>query len=205
KSLALPKVFLGLGVMSFTTDQVEAMQVIENTVFRQILRASSLTPNAVLRGEIGSSRMENRMIESRFLFVKSIWEGNNEMIKEVLRKVMDNTGNSWNKKMNQYLEKTDLTNETLYEMSRTELRNKVREIDKRFWINEMEQLKTLEIYRKYKTEIKEVRIYDNRISSKWLFRARSNSLKVNQRSYFLKRAIKRKIKFVDYVTKRRKA
>ncbi|CAL4141520.1 unnamed protein product, partial [Meganyctiphanes norvegica] len=71
KSLALPKVFLGLGVMSFTTDQVEAMQVIENTVFRQILRASCLTPNAVLRGEIGSSRMENRMIESRFLFVKT--------------------------------------------------------------------------------------------------------------------------------------
>ncbi|CAL4144320.1 unnamed protein product, partial [Meganyctiphanes norvegica] len=30
--------------------------------------------------------MENRMIESRFLFVKSIWEGSNEMVKEVLRK-----------------------------------------------------------------------------------------------------------------------
>ena len=42
------------------------------------------------------------------------------------------------------------------------------------------------MYRKYKTEIKEVRIYDNRISSQWLFRARSNSLKVNQRAYFFK-------------------
>ncbi|CAL4068900.1 unnamed protein product, partial [Meganyctiphanes norvegica] len=70
--------------------------------------------------------------------------------------------------------------------NRTELRKKVREIDKRYWINEMEKLKSLEMYRKYKTEIKEVRIYDNRISSQWLFRARSNSLKVNQRSYFLK-------------------
>ncbi|CAL4069536.1 unnamed protein product, partial [Meganyctiphanes norvegica] len=105
KSLALPKVFLDLGVMSFTTEQVQAMQVIENTVFRQILRTSCVTPNAVLRGEVGSSRMENRMVESRFLFVKSIWEGNNEMVKEVLRKVKENTGNSWNKKKNEYMGK----------------------------------------------------------------------------------------------------
>ena len=160
------------------------MQVIENTVFRQILRASDITPNAVLRGEVGSSRMENRMIESRFLFVKSIWNGNNEMVKEVLRKVMENKGNSWNIKMNEYMRKTDMTKEILYEMSRSELRKKVREVDKNYWLKEMGNLKTLEMYMKYKSDIKDEPIYDNRISSMWLFRARSNSLKVNQSAFF---------------------
>ena len=88
-----------------------------------------------------------------------------------------------------------------YEMNRTELRKKVREIDKKYWLNEMGNLKSLEMYKKYKTEIKEVRIYDNRISSQWLFRARSNSLKVNQRAYFFKPGYKEEDKICELCKK----
>ena len=84
------------------------------------------------------------------------------------------------------MRKTDMTKEILYEMSRSELRKKVREVDKKYWLKEMGNLKTLEMYMKYKSDIKDEPIYDNRISSMWLFRARSNSLKLNQRAYFLK-------------------
>ena len=108
------------------------------------------------------------------------------MEKEVLRKIMDNKGNSWNIKTKEYMRKTDMTNEILYDMSRTELRKKVREVDKKYWLKEMGNLKTLKMYMNYKSDIKDEAIYDNRISSMWLFRARSNSLKLNQRAYFFK-------------------
>ena len=44
--------------------------------------------------------------------------------------------------------------------------------------------------RKYKTEINDDGIYDNRKTSIWLFRQKSNSLGDNKRAYFLKEGYK---------------
>ena len=57
KTVALPSILHGSDVIDFIEKDVEKLQIIENNVYRKILRAPSFTPISVLRGEIGSSMM----------------------------------------------------------------------------------------------------------------------------------------------------
>ena len=87
KAIVLPRLLSGLGVLTFTKGQLDKLQVIENSVYRMILGGSA--PNSFLRGEIEASLMRSRAIESRFLFMKSILEGGNELVKDILRKMIE--------------------------------------------------------------------------------------------------------------------
>ena len=89
KSIVLPSILGGLGLLTFTKTQLEELQIIENSVYRMILSGSSTVPNATLRGEIGASLMRSRAIESRLLLIKSIMDCDNELVKEILRKTIE--------------------------------------------------------------------------------------------------------------------
>ena len=54
-------------------------------------------------------------------------------------------------------------------------------MDTRLWKNEMDTKSTLKIYRNYKLEIKEEKFYNNGEASRLLFRARSNTMALNDR------------------------
>ena len=185
KIVALPTALFGLGVMTFNIGQVETLQRTENRVNRMILRAARYAPNTTVRGEIGSSTMDSRIIESKFLLIKSIINGDNELVKEVLIRTLKEDNNIWNTKLRSQLGKVNMTEEDLWNMSKENIRRRIREVDKANWVKEMEKIKTLNVYRKFKKEIKNDNIYDNRESSKYLFKARSNTLEVHQRAYFI--------------------
>ena len=57
------------------------------------------------------------------------------------------------------------------------------EKDTEKWESEIQNKSTLSLYRRFKTEIKEEKIYDNRYSYRLLFCARSNTLDVNDGSW----------------------
>ena len=63
KSVVLPSVLLGVGLMEFTKDQIERLQRIENSVYRKILGAKREVTIVTMLGEIGASRMESRIIQ----------------------------------------------------------------------------------------------------------------------------------------------
>ena len=65
KTVALPSILLGSDVIDFIDKDVEKLQVIENNVYKKILRALSFTPIAVLTREIGSSMMKTRIMNER--------------------------------------------------------------------------------------------------------------------------------------------
>ena len=64
-------------------------------------------------------------------------------------------------------------------MDRTEIKSKVRNYDNRRWYENLNQLTDREIYRKFKKSVGRSYGYDNRIISDLLFRARSNTLDLN--------------------------
>ena len=66
-------------------------------------------------------------------------------------------------------------------MNKRAIKNKVRERDNRIWREELDMLSSAGIYRNWKKEIREERFYDNSEASTILFRARANSLKLNDR------------------------
>ena len=179
KVMVLSSVLQGLGVMSFNMEFIKQLQYIENGVFRKILGARDHTPNTVLRGEIGSSLMETRFMQTKLLFVKSILEGENELLKEILNNTVGDNKNVWNRKLNDYLRNLDINFNNINRMSKQEIRVLARHFDTTKWEKEIEKKTSIPIYRRFKTQIKEEQIYRNDFSSRLLVQARSNTLRLN--------------------------
>ena len=182
KSMVLPTVLYGAGLMNVSEAQTNRVQSTENGVYRKILGAGENTVVEVLRGEIGASASEARMIEARLMMAKSIYESKNEWMKEILRKVRESPGNPWNRGLNRYMEKVGINYEELIEMGKIEVKRKIREYDTRRWKEGLERKASVRIYRENKREVKEGKVYDNRRSSQILFQARANSMRLNERN-----------------------
>ena len=86
KGVALPSILMGNQVANLNLTQVNELQTIENGVYRKILGAAHGTVLETMRGDIGASLMESRIMENKILFVKNINEGNNELMKKNLEK-----------------------------------------------------------------------------------------------------------------------
>ena len=86
KTVALPSILHGSDVIDFIEKDVEKLQVIENNVYRKVLRAPSFTPIAVLRGEIGSSMMKTRIMNGRLMYWRGIFGRNNVLLRELICK-----------------------------------------------------------------------------------------------------------------------
>ena len=119
--------------MNFNMEQIKKLQTIENRVYRGILGAIYNTPKSVMKGEIGSSLMETRIIESRLTLVRSIIESENKLVKDILGKVRGIGNNPWNKKLEEYLGKVGLKYEDLETMNKRAINNRVRESDNEKW------------------------------------------------------------------------
>ena len=85
---------MGNQVTNLNLTQVEKLQTIENGVYRKILGGAPGTVLETLRGDIGASLMESRIMENKILFAKNIIEGNNKLIKEILRNMREDEDNA---------------------------------------------------------------------------------------------------------------
>ena len=181
KGVAVPSFMLGVGVMRFTLEEIEELQKIENTVYRKILGGRRTSPKVTLRGEIGASRVETRIIKSKLTLIKSIMEGKNELIKEILGNMIRNNKSKWKKKLEIQMNKVNITYRNIEEKGKKEIKKKITEWDTEEWRKELEEKSTLEIYKRNKERIGDEGIYDNRRSSRLLYEARANILDLNDR------------------------
>ena len=113
------------------------------------------------------------------MLVSSILQGKNELVKKSLENIRKDSQNPWNKKLNMYLQETDIKYEDIPEMSKNAIKKKIREMDNKKWVKELETKTSLAMYKKHKTEIKEELIYDNRLATKIWFGSRTNTLEIN--------------------------
>ena len=182
KSMVLPSVMYGVGLMNMNEPQANKMQSTENGVYRKILGARENTVVEVLRGEIGASSTEKRYVEARLMMARSIHDSKNAWMKEILGKVREDARNPWNRGLNRCLEKIGINYEELMEMGKGELKRKTREYDTRKWKEGLERKVSVRIYRNHKKEIKEDRIYDNGRPAQILFQARANNVALNEKN-----------------------
>ena len=68
----IPALLYGKQVVILNKKLIDKLQTIENEVYRYILGLGNTTPVAALRGEIGASRIETRVIETTLLYIKDI-------------------------------------------------------------------------------------------------------------------------------------
>ena len=89
--------------MTITEGEIKKLQVIENGVFRQILGAPKYAPNAASRREVGASLMTMRVKTGRLQYTRSILQGTNQLLKEVLTAMMEDDKNKWMKTTHAYI------------------------------------------------------------------------------------------------------
>ena len=179
KGVILPSALHGISLMDPTKKEINKLQTAENKTYRTILGGRIGTPISAIRGETGASLMSSRFMKAKIMLARSIWRGKNKLVKEVLQRMRGDRGNKWNKKLNNYLEQLGISFEQMVEMSPGQIKRKINNYDSGKWYEDMQTKRSLSIYRKYKKEIKDEKIYDNTIASELLFRARSNTLALN--------------------------
>ena len=93
---------------------MDELQRIENSVYRQILGAPKYTQIPTLRGEIGSSTMENRIRTNQLLYVKYIEDNNqNQLLKRILEEKKVKKEDYWVASTKEFMDKICLSYEKL--------------------------------------------------------------------------------------------
>ena len=85
KNVCIPAILYGMDIMKINKKDIEKLQIIENNVYRKILKAASYTPVGALRGEVGSSMMKTRLIKGKLTYYRGIFNRNNELLKEIAK------------------------------------------------------------------------------------------------------------------------
>lgn len=178
KSIALPAILFGTCVLNLNKEEIRKLQVIENNTYRKMLWAPSCTPVEVLRGEIGASSMEARVIKGKIMYYKSIKERSNEILKYIVNTLNDK--NKWLKNLKMVVEQIGENLESVERKTKIEIKETVRKWDEEEWKKGIENKSSLDIYKREKWSIKEVQ-YNNDDLSRIIFRMRANVLDLNDR------------------------
>ena len=72
KNVCMPSIIYGFNIIKINNAQINKLQIIENNIYRKILKAPIYTPVETLRGEIGSSQMKTRIIKGK-IFSTGFW------------------------------------------------------------------------------------------------------------------------------------
>ena len=179
KDVVLPSILHAVEIIDLTKEEIKKLQIIENNIYRKILGAPSYTPIVTLRGEIGSSEMLTRVIKTKLLYWKSIFERKNELLKEIAQQPECKMV----KKVINYAEQIGVTREEIRMESEKWLKGKIRDYDNMRWKEEIESKTSLSIYRQYRDVIKE-QFYFNNKADMLLFRLRTNTLNLNDCNRF---------------------
>ena len=157
KSIVLPSVLFAMEVIDLREEDIEKMQRQENLMMRRMLRAPKYATKVGMRGEIGMGTMKSRIVRGRMQYLRRKMQGNNELIKRVIRNMkMNNIG--WWKRTQRYMEWANITWEQIIVMTEEEVRKKITERVEEEWRGELQEKSTMWLYRMYKDEMREERI-----------------------------------------------
>ena len=140
----------GVGVLDLGEGLINKLQKVEYRVYRQLLGAEGYAPLAVMRGEVGASLVRTRVISSRIMLVKGIIDGDNGLVKEVLGKVRNLGSFKWNKTLNRFLMEVGIGYDELGNLSKEEIKKRIKDYDTGCWERELTGLSSVGIYREYR-------------------------------------------------------
>merc|ERR1711942_130671 len=122
------------------------------------------------------SMVKSRVMETTLQYARSVMNSNFINIKEMMLHTIERKTGKWYRTVNGYVEELGLRWTDIYQMTRMDLENLIREYDTRAWEAEIASKTTLKYYREGKTRIGYDHCYRNNVNSMFLARARLNSL-----------------------------
>ena len=112
------------------------------------------------------------------MLTKRIIDGDNMLLMRILRNIREVGEGRWNQLLVNYLEVVGVGYNELETLTKGELWRRIRDYDNREWFNELDRLTDRDVYKANRKSVGGSWGYNNSEESN-LFRARSNTLKVN--------------------------
>ena len=84
KLQAIPTLMFGKQRVTLSKKLIDKLQKIENNVYRHLLGVGPTTPVETLRGEIGASEVDSRIMETMLLFARDTLQGKFEELKSYM-------------------------------------------------------------------------------------------------------------------------
>ena len=184
KSLVLPSVLYATNVMGLNRVEIGKLQVAENSVYRKILGAPKYAPVCTLRGDVGASMMMTRVLKGMICYAKSIESRDNEILKAIYNELYkSNLG--WCRDLGRVAAVADIDMRTIRTRSREALIEQIGLWDEKQWEKEKSEKRSIGLYNRFKTKIREWDVFDNSESSVTLFKMRTNTLRLKDRERFV--------------------
>ena len=181
KQIALPSILHCLPVIHLTKTDIDTIQKVENSVYRKMLGAQRYAPVCALRGEIGSSLMETRNLETKLNYYRYAQTGDNALLKNIMDD-MEIKKMSWYLEIEKQMEELQI--DDIQVESKNSIKMRAREKDNEKWQRELNEKSSLKIYKMMKPGIEDEEIYDNKFDSVLWFKARTNTLQLEDRKRF---------------------
>ena len=133
-----------------------------------------------LRGEMGASLVETRIMETVLLYALDTLQGKFDNIKCMMEDTMEVGKGRWYNNVSKYLNALDIQWDSLKDMPRKELKAKIREYDTEKWRQGLLGKKTQIYYFLGKKKMGYDMCYRNTYDSTFYARARLNALKLEE-------------------------
>ena len=204
KGVAIPSLLYAMDTINWTVEEINKFEIIQNKIGRLGLGANKWVGTEAIRGDMGWSTFEERMFKGMLKYkirlenmeelrwarriyqevgTKSKWNMNCTRVANkcgLLRKWVDSgDGNIKEWELSLFLGDVNVYSEKNWKVL---INNKVREFGLEKWKKGMENKSSLKLYSSKGKPKKEI-FYNGDWGSSLLFKARSNSLEVNDRTY----------------------
>merc|ERR1711942_644294 len=180
KLMAMPSILFGRAVVPTCKTKIEALQRKENKIWRYLLGIGGYSTVDALRGEMGASMVKSRIMETTLQYVRGTMNSEFDNIKEMMQDTIRSEAGRWYKMVNSYVEELNMEWTDLYQMSKEELKRRIKEYDTKIWEINLINKSTLKYYIEGKAKIGYESCYRNNANSLFYARARTNSLKLEE-------------------------
>ena len=153
KLQAIPALLFGKQVITLSKKVINKLQVIENGVYRYLLGVNDTTPVTTLRGEVGASKIESRVMETVMTFTSETLQGKFNKVKDYMKHDLETAKGRWAKTVDRYRQETGLSWNDMTEINKKDMKNKIKDRDTRIWRENMEEKDTLKWYKEDKRKI----------------------------------------------------
>jgi len=176
KQVSVPSILYGRAVVPTSKILAGNLQRKENMVWRHILGIGGYSAVASLRGEVGSSLMSTRVMDSSLQYVRNVLSGKFGNVKEMMEDTIKRKKGKWYTTINSYINELGITWDMLYTLTKSEIKTLTRHHDTQQWEKELKEKKILKYYKEGKGKMRYEHCYRNNINSMFLARARLNAL-----------------------------
>merc|ERR1711874_5383 len=180
KLMCLPSVLFGRAVVPTNKTRVEGLQRLENKVWRFLMGVGGYSTVDAVRGEMGASLVESRIMETMLLYARDAMKGSFQNIKNMMEDTMTVKKGKWYNSMKDHLRKLNISWDNLIEMPRAEIKRRVKDYDTERWRTSLQDIRTQKYYVLGKKKFGYDFCYRNNYDSTFLAKARLNALKLEE-------------------------